>query len=159
MRGVERARDLREDGDRTLDRQALAPEERAQVAAVDEAHRQVQAPLVLARLVDRDDVRVVERGGELRLLEERPPEYLVLSQLPSNQLERNRALEPQVGGPVHDAHPAAPDHRFDPIAGEDRAGSEGRLHAAVRSAAATATAYARTARVTLTLAPAARPAG
>ncbi len=45
----------------------LACEQTREVGALDVAHRDVQAPLCLPSLVDGDDVRVLERGGELRL--------------------------------------------------------------------------------------------
>ena len=41
-----------------------ARSERAQVGALDVAHRDVELALVLARVVDRDHVRVVDRGRE-----------------------------------------------------------------------------------------------
>ena len=67
---VERVRDLRGDGDGPLRRQgALAPQQRLEVGPVDVAHRDEQAAVGLARLVDRDDVRVVEARREPRLAE------------------------------------------------------------------------------------------
>ncbi len=68
--------------------------------ALDEAHGQVELAVVLAGLVDRDHVRVVERGGETRLAQEARPEALVLGELRGDQLQRHRPLQRQVGGPV-----------------------------------------------------------
>ena len=69
--GVERAADLLGDRERLLrGERAALPEERPQARAVDVAHREVEDAFDLARVVDRDHVRVVERGGELRLAEE-----------------------------------------------------------------------------------------
>ena len=72
MRRVERVGDLREDRQRALAARARRSrsQQRLEVAARDEAHRQEEPPVVLARLVDRDDVRVVERRRQPRLLEE-----------------------------------------------------------------------------------------
>jgi hypothetical protein len=61
VRRVERARDLRDDvrgasGVEVL----LGAHERAQVRALDVAHGDVQGAVVLARVVDRDDVGVVD---------------------------------------------------------------------------------------------------
>jgi hypothetical protein len=81
-----------------------------------------------ARLVDRDDARVLERGGEPRLVEEAHPEALVLGQFGRDQLQRDRPPERQVGRSVDDAHPSAADHRLDLIAGEVRPGRPARRH-------------------------------
>ena len=72
MGRVERPGDLRR-GSRALRsgvERALALEHRLEVAALDVAHGQVELSVVLARLVDGNDVRVVERRGEPRLLQE-----------------------------------------------------------------------------------------
>ncbi len=65
VRGVERVRHPAEDRERLLDRQRRPlGEKRLHVAALYEPHRQEQLSLVLARLVDREDVAVVDRRGE-----------------------------------------------------------------------------------------------
>src|SRR5215208_25208 len=107
---------------------ALGVEQRPQVAALHEAHGEVELSVVLPRLVDGDHVRMVERRGEARLAEETGAEALVLRQLRRDQLERHGALERQVCRPVDDAHAAATDQRLDPVAGESRARSERCLH-------------------------------
>ena len=149
VRGVERARDLGEDVERALGRQpALPAQQRSHVAAVDEAHREVQLPVVLAGLIDRDDVRMVQGGGKARLLEEAAPEQLVPGQLGRDQLQRHRALEREVGRPVDNAHAAATDHRLDLVAGEARAAVQGDAHdpAPVSRSVAT-TSFARSSRI------------
>ena len=78
VRRVERAGDLAEQRQRARRaNEAVALEQRLQIAALDVAHRQEELPVLLAGLVDRDDVRVVERGGEPRLVEEAAAEALV----------------------------------------------------------------------------------
>ena len=127
--GVEGAGHLGQDAKRPLRAQlALAVEHAPQVVALDEAHRQVELPVVLPGLVDRDHVRMVERCGEPRLAQEAGAEALVLGQLRRDQLERDGTLERQVGRPVDDAHAAAADQRLHPVAGEGRARSERCLH-------------------------------
>jgi hypothetical protein len=67
VRGVEGVRDLREDRQRSLRSElAFAREEGLQVLPLDEAHRQLELLVVLARLVDgdQDHVGVVERGAK-----------------------------------------------------------------------------------------------
>ena len=89
-----------------------------QVRSLDEAHREVEAAVDVARVVDRHDVRVLERHGELRLAREALAEALVERQLGRHQLQRDRPLQPQVVGAVDDAHPTAADQLVDPIADE-----------------------------------------
>jgi hypothetical protein len=48
------------------------------VRPVEELHRDVVGVLGLAAVVDRDDVRVVERGGVLRLAAEALDELVVV---------------------------------------------------------------------------------
>ena len=106
--GVERPRHLAQQVQRPLRRElAVALEDRLQVLPVDEAHREVELAVVLARLVDGDHVRVVDRRGELRLAQEALAEALVLGQLGGDQLQRDGPLERQVGGAVDHAHAAA----------------------------------------------------
>jgi hypothetical protein len=93
-------------------------EQRLQVVAVDETHRDVQHAVGLARLVDRDHVRVVERGCELGLAQEPLPEPLVLGELRRQELEGDIALQARVMGAVDDAHATASDERLDPVAEE-----------------------------------------
>ena len=83
VRRVERARDLR------ADRAAPAPGRAApslrssarRSRALDVAHRQVQPAVGLAGVVDRDDVRVLERRCELGLAQEALAEALVQGEL------------------------------------------------------------------------------
>src|SRR3954463_72095 len=98
--------------------------ERAQVAALDVAHRDVQGALVLARVVDRDDVRVVDRRRQARLADEALTESRVLGELRGDELEGDRTVEVELDGPVDDAHAAATGDAGDAVAGEDVACSE-----------------------------------
>jgi hypothetical protein len=65
--GIERARDLGDERERLrgLER-TVAADVCGEVLAVDEAHGDVEDAVGLARLVDGDHVRVVDRGGEQR---------------------------------------------------------------------------------------------
>ncbi len=68
---IQGARHLRDDPDRVRGVQPAVLEALFQVTPLDEAHRDEQE-IVLRRpgLVDRDDVRMVDRRGELRLAQE-----------------------------------------------------------------------------------------
>ena len=103
---------------------AARAHQRAQVAARDVAHRDVGDPVLLARLVHGDHVRVVDAGRGARLGQEAPPDVLVVQQFRRDHLERHDPLQGELPRPVDDAHPAAPDHRLDPVTGHDGAGLE-----------------------------------
>ena len=53
---------------------------------------EVQPAVVLARLVDRDDVRVLDRRGQLRLALEALAEVRVGGELGGDQLQRDGAV-------------------------------------------------------------------
>ena len=76
---------------------------------LDEAHRDEQPVVDLPRLVDGNDVRVVEGRGDPRLAEEPLAKDLVLGIPLGEQLQRDAALEPRIAGAVDLAHAAAPD--------------------------------------------------
>src|SRR5206468_3625882 len=84
----------------------------------DEAHREVEATGHVAGVVDRHDVWMLERDGELGLPGEAFAEALVERQLRRDELQRHRPLQAQVVGPVDDAHAAVADLLLDPIAEE-----------------------------------------
>ena len=74
-------------------------EDRAGVLAVHVLHRHEVRAVGLVHLVDLRDVLVIERGGELRLVEEHRDEALILSALSQDCLQHHVALErAQAGG-------------------------------------------------------------
>ena len=122
VRDAQPARDLRDDVGRPSQRQrALLPDQRLQVGAGDVSHRDVEEAVLLARVVDRDDVRVVDRRRETRLAHEPLAKGVVLRELGAQHLERDLVPEAHVVGPEDDAHAAAPEHSLDAIRGEVRA--------------------------------------
>jgi hypothetical protein len=123
VRGVERAPDLPDDADGALGVQPVRRlDERAHVGALDVAHREVEHALRLAGLEDRDDVGMVDRGGELRLGLEAVAEVDVVGQLGRDHLQCDCAAEAELRGAVHDAHPALACDPVDAVAAEDGAG-------------------------------------
>ena len=115
---IEGACDLSQDADRVRRVQAAVFEAFSQVTPLDIAHGDEEELLGSPGLVDRDDVRMVDRRGQLRLVEEAVTERFVLGEAGSEQLERDLPLESQILGQVDDAHPAPAQQRFDPVAGE-----------------------------------------
>ena len=81
VRGIQRAADLRDDVRRPLGIQAaLCAHERPQVGPVDVAHDDEQHALALARVVDGDHVRVLDRRGRLGLGDEARAEVGLLGE-------------------------------------------------------------------------------
>ena len=105
----ERERDAARDGEEALERQRLADEVAAQRLALDELHREVRAPVRLADLVDRDEVRVRHGGRRARLAQEAGAPSGIARDLFAQHLQRDRAAEALVVGEVDDAHAAAPE--------------------------------------------------
>ncbi len=118
MGGIQGARQLGEDADRVRRVQTAALEALIQVTPLDVAHGDEEEVFGRPSLVDRDDVRMVDRRGQLRLAEEAVTERFVLGEAGGQQLERNSPLEPQILGQVDDAHAAPAQQRLDPVAGE-----------------------------------------
>ena len=119
--GIEGARDLGDEAGSTSRLERAAIDQVAQVRPLHPAHRDVEDSVLLARLVHRDDVRVIDRGGDHPFAPEPLAKRGVSGQRRGHQLQRHRAREPQLGRAVDDAHPAAGGHLFDPVAGELRA--------------------------------------
>ena len=128
VRRVERACDLADEIDGALGAErALALEHLAQVEPVDEAHGEVEHPVVLADGEGRHDVRLVERGRDLRLAQEPLAEARVLREVGEQHLERD-LVALGVRGEVHGARRAAADQAGDAIAGNDASGLEDVRH-------------------------------
>ena len=119
VRGVQRSGDLDHQpagegrGQATVD-----ADERAEVDALHERHRDVERPVVFARVLHRDDVGVLDAGGHARFAREPRAEVRALAQLGRDDLEGGRAVERYVVGEVDDAHAAAADLRLHAVPGE-----------------------------------------
>jgi len=119
VRRVKRGTNLTADRESTRSVQsALVTQESSKIRAVDKTHREIEAAVHVARVVDRDDVRMLERHGELRLTDESRAKPRIESKLGRYELEGNGALQSQVVGAVDDTHRAATDQRLDSIADE-----------------------------------------
>ena len=80
--------------------------------ALDELHRDVQTLVVLAHVVDRDDVGVVETRHRLGLAlhpSARLGRHRALGPHASHELDRDLPVELRIEGRVHDPHPAGAD--------------------------------------------------
>ena len=89
-----------------------------EVRPLDEPHRHVEQALLLARMANRHDVRVIQRRRQPRLAAEPLTESVVLGELGSHHLQRDGQIKGHVRRPVDDAHPALAEHAVDAVAGE-----------------------------------------
>src|SRR5262249_8882683 len=108
VRGGERGGDLRRDVEGGGRREPVAIQPLAQRLAVNELRDDVAASTRLADLPNpenREDVRMVERGGGARLLLEAAHASGVPGELGGQQLERDLAAELRIFSQVNFAHP------------------------------------------------------
>ena len=108
---VERTRDRREGRQRLLSTKCVGRDLIGQRGTRDEAHRQEQPAPILARIVDVDDVRVLERGHVLPLLAEALGERLVSAVV--EHLQRDGTPQLHLLCPVDDCHAADADDVLD----------------------------------------------
>jgi hypothetical protein len=104
VRVVERARDAAQDRDRALRRKRPLADLLAEGLTLHVLHDDQRALVVGGDVVDRDDVRMVQRRAEPRLAPE-PPRDL-LGRLPMQPLDGHEPPEPLVLGEKHSRHPA-----------------------------------------------------
>jgi hypothetical protein len=121
MRGIERLRDSPKmrDGTRRLEL-PLVGEDPPQIGPLDVAHRDVEMLVRLTRLVDRDDVWMVEARRDLRLVEEPLAKALVLGQVGCEELESYPPAEARIEREIDVRRCATAEQSFDPVAGELR---------------------------------------
>ena len=92
---LERLGDLEQDRDRVVDsRGSVLVQAMLQVGALDQLHREVEQAVVVAGVVDRDDVRVPQCGGRARFADEALAELVVLRELRGEHLEGGRTVQP-----------------------------------------------------------------
>jgi hypothetical protein len=117
VHGVEGVGHRLQQGAQRLDVEpTVALEHRAEVLAVDEAHRQVEHAVRVARVVDRDDVRVLQAGRDGGLPLEAVAVLPVGGERRGEHLEGDRAAQLEVAGAVDDAHTAFADEGVDAVA-------------------------------------------
>jgi hypothetical protein len=131
VRGVERGSHALEDRERAqrVD-PALLLEHVREVGPRDEPHREVQHSAHLAGVVDRDDVRVVERSRQARLPEEAVAEARALGEVRRQELEGDHPAEVLVLGAVHDAHATPAEFADEPVGAEVLARARPGVHGA-----------------------------
>jgi hypothetical protein len=101
---------------------ALLRDVPGQVGALDVAHCDVEPAVDLVEVVQRHHVRVIDCGGVAGLVHEPFAELRISAQRLTDDLERDGAAQPHVGGPVEHAHPTAADHAVDAVVAETTPG-------------------------------------
>jgi len=127
MRGVERAADLNRQPQRVGYGQGPLLETCGQRLAVEELHHQELDVSLAADIMNRADVRVVERGDRARFLLEAKTQVGIAGQRSRHHLDRHGAIETGVARFVDLAHPARPEGSHDFVGAE--AGSGRQRHA------------------------------
>jgi len=100
-----------------LNRKRLAGNAFPQRAALQILHRDERMALVLIDVVDRADVRVVERRCRAGFLSKAVQGVRILGQFPAQKLQGNEPAELRILGLIHDSHSAAADSLDDSIMG------------------------------------------
>jgi len=106
VRGVETVGDLDAEIEHAVERQRSARDLLLQRVAVEQLHHDELLALVLADVVNRADVRVVERRGHARLASEPIERLRVGGEIRGQELQRDLAAQADVFGAVHHAHAA-----------------------------------------------------
>ncbi len=121
VRGGDRVRDAEQQLDALPPRPlARCREPVVQRAAVDELAHEILRSVVLADVVHRHDMRMVQRRRRLGFLLEAPPRLRV-GERRRQELDRDRTMQLRVGRAIDDAHAAAADHLVNLIAADSRA--------------------------------------
>jgi len=117
VRDTQGPRDIQPDPRGLQRRQpAAAPKPGGEVLALHERHHEVGLVAVGAGVEAGDDVRVAQNGGRERLATEPVGQVAIGRDLGAQDLDRDLAVDPDVGRAMDRGHPAAPDHRPEPIA-------------------------------------------
>jgi hypothetical protein len=124
VRRGEPARDLQRPVDGLLLRHGRGVEPAAQRLALEQLGHGVGDAVVPAEVVDREDVRMRERGDGLGLALEARERVGVGGQLRGEDLDGDVAVELRVAGAVDLAHPAGAERREDFVGPETGPGSQ-----------------------------------
>ena len=115
MRGVERVGDVLAVAQHLVQRDRAARDPRLQRLALQQLHHHELLAGVLADVVQRADVRMIERRDGARLAEEALHRLRLATRFLGQELDRDLAAQPQVLGGVDHAHAAAAERLLDSI--------------------------------------------
>jgi len=118
MRLVQGIDDLDGVRQRLLDRHRPPRETLLQRLTFDVLHHQVLDAILLADVVDRADVWVVEARDDLGFTPERAARRRIVRAVRRQDLDRDRPVQARVDSAVHLAHPAGRHHRLELVDAE-----------------------------------------
>ena len=118
---------LRGDGKELSHRSRAGAEDLAQRLAVDELHGDVGRAALATDLVERHDVRMVERGRGARLVGEARQPLRIGGDVGGQHLDGHRPLQPHVLGAIDLAHPARSERCLDLERAEPCTGRKGQV--------------------------------
>ncbi len=119
---VQRVADLGDDGADLSRRQGKPLEQIGQGPGLHQRHDQEGVSIGLAEVMNRKDVRMLERGDDPGLLLEAAGKFRVGGVCPGKDLECNKALDPRLEGLIHRRHAALAEGRVDLIFAEGLTG-------------------------------------
>ena len=118
VRGVQRVGQLPDPRRREAERRGRAAQAVAQRPAREVRHDEERHPVLLAEVVDRQDVRMLEGRDDARLAQEALDEVRILRVRGVDHLDGDRPRELHVRGAPHVGHSAPPENRIEAIAPE-----------------------------------------
>ena len=121
---VQRVGDLDGVAQHLVGRQRPRRQPRGERLAFEILHHQEVGVTLLADVMERADVRMVQAGDRLRLTLEALSEIRIVGDMRREHLDGDGALEPRVGGLVDLAHAAGADEGRDVVAAESGANRE-----------------------------------
>ncbi len=120
-------------GERNRDRQQLGERQAAfgnrqrERPALDQLHHEEPDRARLLDRIDRDDVRMIQRGGGARFTLEAAEPIGIGGEGRRQDLDRDVTAEAPVAGAVHLAHAAGAEQRHDLVGPKRRAGGQSHL--------------------------------
>ena len=127
VRRLQTARDLRGYGERFAGRQRSPVKKVAQRLAVEKLRNCVTHAVVVAEVVNRQDVGVRNRRHRTRLALEACDAIGIGGEGFRQNLDRDLAAQVRIVSPIHFAHSAGADRADDFVGAEARAGHEGHV--------------------------------
>jgi len=127
VRCLQTARDLRGDGHRFTGRQRSPVQKVAQRLAVEQLRDCVTHTVVVAEVVNRQDVGMRNRRHRTCLALEACDAVGIGGEGFRQDLDRDLAAQVRIVGPIHFAHPAGANRADDFVGAEARAGHEGHV--------------------------------
>ncbi len=117
---------MHRDLEQFVERHRLVADAALERLAVEQLHDDELLPVVIADVVQRADVRVVERGRDARFALEALDCLRIAREVGRQHLDGDLAAEPRVLGAIDDAHAAAVED-FDDAVMRDRLADHGRI--------------------------------